>query len=366
MKHLHQIPLIQQVSNSTDMNIIVWRTGTGERLSTISAVRDMPRMGPWRNILGWPVAGVPWWQRIHRIPAFAVLHCIERKQEERYGFSQWPVWLYIKWSHKHHAVGQSYAFAKFRHLHFFLAFPCPRFGKTAMPRVTSTRCAKATPRQARVEYGLGFRKQWTMWALYGVRRTLRQRHSRWGWRWHGESLQWHLACYDNCSDTVTPVASEICGAPGFPAPIPRAKGKEPEPWGKTSVSVSTVCNDLCSHGSWRYMISWYHVSIILMLIIFQDGRESVYMCNHYTLVFDDWRHAFCLTAPLAELCSGIVVTPLMLVLSGFERSWWTAKMWLLSRLMLYIHVLHELWWNTVRDAKVTNVRFNSGASGGAQ
>lgn len=46
------------VSNSTDMNIIVWRTGTGERLSTISAVRDMPRMGPWRNILGWPVAGI--------------------------------------------------------------------------------------------------------------------------------------------------------------------------------------------------------------------------------------------------------------------------------------------------------------------
>ena len=51
-----------QVSNSTDMSIIVWRTGTGERLSTISAVRDMPRLGPWRNVLGWPVAGVPWHQ----------------------------------------------------------------------------------------------------------------------------------------------------------------------------------------------------------------------------------------------------------------------------------------------------------------
>lgn len=46
------------VSNSTDMSIIVWRTGTGERLSTISAVRDMPRLGPWRNVLGWPVAGI--------------------------------------------------------------------------------------------------------------------------------------------------------------------------------------------------------------------------------------------------------------------------------------------------------------------
>lgn len=148
MKHLHQIPLTQQVSNSTDMNIIVWRTGTGERLSTISAVRDMPRMGPWRNILGWPVAGVPWWQRIHRIPAFAVLHCIERKQEERYGFSQWPVWLYIKWSHKHHAVGQSYAFAKFRYLHFFfLLFSvrdlerqlCPEWHQRGVPKLLPVR-----------------------------------------------------------------------------------------------------------------------------------------------------------------------------------------------------------------------------------
>ena len=54
------LPSHLQVSNSTDMSIIVWRTGTGERLSTISAVRDMPRLGPWRNVLGWPVAGVPW------------------------------------------------------------------------------------------------------------------------------------------------------------------------------------------------------------------------------------------------------------------------------------------------------------------
>ena len=45
------------------MSIIVWRTGTGERLSTVSAVRDMPRLGPWRNVLGWPVAGVPWRER---------------------------------------------------------------------------------------------------------------------------------------------------------------------------------------------------------------------------------------------------------------------------------------------------------------
>ena len=47
-----------QVSNSTDLSILVWRTGTGERLHCLAAVRDMPRAGPWRNIIGWPVAGV--------------------------------------------------------------------------------------------------------------------------------------------------------------------------------------------------------------------------------------------------------------------------------------------------------------------
>ncbi|CAK9105242.1 77 kDa echinoderm microtubule-associated protein [Durusdinium trenchii] len=46
------------VSNSTDLSILVWRTGTGERLHCLAAVRDMPRAGPWRNIIGWPVAGV--------------------------------------------------------------------------------------------------------------------------------------------------------------------------------------------------------------------------------------------------------------------------------------------------------------------
>ncbi|CAJ1412673.1 unnamed protein product, partial [Effrenium voratum] len=44
------------VSNSTDLAILVWKTGTGERLSCLSALRDMS-FDCWRNVLGWPVAG---------------------------------------------------------------------------------------------------------------------------------------------------------------------------------------------------------------------------------------------------------------------------------------------------------------------
>ena len=181
------------------------------------------------------------------------------------------------------------------------------------------RCAKATPPQARVgQDGLGFRKQWTMY-LWGEPSGNVIAVGDDDGMVNLYSDTWHVTT----KHQLWPVKSVERQGFRHPSLAPKANSRSLE--GKTCVSVSTVM--ICAYMD--HGVIWYHD---IMISCFHPDANHISIwsrvCLHLIILyfsFDDWRHAFCLTTPLAELCSGIVATPLMPVLSGFERSWWAAK-----------------------------------------